>query len=318
MGAFVAAAGACPEPCLAKGTVAGTDIINIASVSFTDSKGSVTTLQSNPAAFLVDEVLDLAISSRDAGDMPVSPGDMLKPLTFSVLNAGNGAEPVILKAHAAVSGDQFDPIYNQLVIDSNGNGIYDPGVDQRYVEGTNNPVLVPDQSVTVFLLSDIPAGLKDKDRGIATLEAIIKKGTGPAGTILPGQGPGSGNAVIGLSTGSVSAKGAYVASLVQSDLQKTQTILDPAGSNRPVSGAIVTYTLIAHVHGSGTLAAADIRDMVPAHTTYVVGSLVLDGKVLTDVVDSDAGMCDGTIVKFALGDVTAPATHTASFKVKIN
>jgi hypothetical protein len=43
------------------------------------------------------------------------------------------------------------PRSSQVVIDTNNNGVYDAGVDTVYVAGTNDPLLTPDQSITVFM-----------------------------------------------------------------------------------------------------------------------------------------------------------------------
>ena len=57
-----------------------------------------------------------------------------------------------------------------------------------------------------------------------------------------------------------------------------------------------------------------------AATTYVAGSLRLDGIALSDPTDGDAGAFDpnSRTVSVALGDAAAAAIRTVSFQVRIN
>jgi len=64
-----------------------------------------------------------------------------------------------------------------------------------------------------------------------------------------------------------------------------------------------------------------ITDAIPANTTYIPGSLALDGSPLTDTADGDAGdvgdSATGTLT-VALGDLAAGAPgSTISFRVTI-
>ncbi len=74
--------------------------------------------------------------------------------------------------------------------------------------------------------------------------------------------------------------------------------------------------------GSGTATAAAFADLIPANTTYVPNSLVLNGSPLTDAADADAGQYATTpapSVSVALGDLTqAAGPQTVGFAVTIN
>ena len=78
--------------------------------------------------------------------LKVIPGASGEVLRFTISNAGNGSEAFALSTQAALGGDDFDPSVTSLVLDSNGNGAYDAGVDTLYVAGANDPVLAPDAS----------------------------------------------------------------------------------------------------------------------------------------------------------------------------
>lgn len=99
-------------------------------------------------------------------------------------------------------------------------------------------------------------------------------------------------------------------------LNKTQVVRARDGSATPTSGAVVTYALAATFAAAGARGAA-IEDPVPAGTTYLAGSLTLDGAPLSDAAGDDAGECDGRLVRVALGDVAAAVTRTVTFQVRL-
>jgi hypothetical protein len=74
--------------------------------------------------------------------------------------------------------------------------------------------------------------------------------------------------------------------------------------------------------GSGTATSMLFTDLIPASTTYVPGSLKLNGTALTDAVDADAGNFDtnpNNHVHVTLGNLTqAGGTQTIDFAVTIN
>ena len=56
----------------AAGTLAGTNIENIATASYDTGSGTID-IQSNTAVILVDELLDVTVASTDPGDVPTVP-----------------------------------------------------------------------------------------------------------------------------------------------------------------------------------------------------------------------------------------------------
>ena len=99
-------------------------------------------------------------------------------------------------------------------------------------------------------------------------------------------------------------------------LVKSQTVRAPDGSATPASGAVVTYALAATFDAAGARGAV-IEDPVPAGTSYLPGSMTLDGAALSDAADGDAGDCDGRLIRVALGDVAAAVTRTVTFQVRL-
>jgi uncharacterized repeat protein (TIGR01451 family) len=303
-------------PALAAGTVAGTDIENIASASY-DVGGVPVTIQSNTVIIKVDELLDVTIASTDPGDIVTTPGATDNVQTFRVTNTGNGNEAFSLTANIANGGDDFDPGFQQIVIDSNNNGVYDPGVDVVYVAGTNDPVLAPDESKIVFVITSTPAGVANGNRANVSLTAAAVTGTGAPGTTFAGAGQGGGDAVVGSTGADAVASGFLAVRAASVSLLKSATIVDPFGGARPVPGAIVTYNLVATVTGSGTLSNLVITDPIPAGSQYQAGTITLEAAVLTDAADADAGNYNGTRISVAAGNIPAGQTRTVTFKVRI-
>lgn len=297
-------------------TLAGTDIENIASASYDTPSGPVT-IDSNRVVIKVDELLDVTVAGTDPGDVITAPGATNNVLTYLVTNTGNGNEAFTLTADVSRAGDDFDPTLQQIVLDTNGNGVYDAGVDTVYVAGTNNPVIAPEASLTVFIVSTTPVGAVNGNRAEVALTAAATTGTGAPGTNFAGAGEGGGNAVVG-TTGADASDSAFLA--VQAAtlaLVKTAVITDPFGGSNPVPGATITYRLVATVTGAGNLNNVVISDPIPASTTYTAGSLTLEAAPLTDAADADVGSFNGTQIRAAIGTVPAGQSRTVTFKVLV-
>jgi len=311
-----------PASARATGTPAGTDITSRAVVAYT-IQGSHYARTSNPVTTRVAEVLDLTVSWQDAAPVLTHAGALGAVLAFRLTNTGNGEESYALALDCALAGDDFDPVPAAIHLDTNGDGRFDPLVDEVYVPGANDPALAADAHTVVFLLDDIPAAAQTGDLGDGRLDARSTTGTGTPGTAFPGAGDQGQEAVVGASGGRAGAPGTYVVGAPAATLAilKSAAVRDPYGGNQPVSGAVVTYRLAVTAQGTGTADGVVITDAIPADTVYNPGSLALDGRPLTDAADADAGdvgaSAPGTLT-VVLGDLAAggPAA-TISFSVTI-
>jgi uncharacterized repeat protein (TIGR01451 family) len=306
------------SPAFAAGTLAGTNITNVATATYELPGGGETSVDSNVVTLKVDELLDVSVAWGDPADVATSAGMTGQRLKFTVTNGGNGAEAFTLATVANGGGDDFDPAVTSIVLDSNGNGAYDAGVDTVYASGSNDPQLDPDQSITVFVVSTIPAGAGDGHRGRVDLTAVAATGSGAPGTSFAGLGQGGGDAVVGATGADAEDDGYYRVAKASVAFVKSATVADAFGGTAAAPGSTVTYTLAATVSGSGSLANLRVADAVPAGTTYQAGSLTLEGGALTDAADADAGSFTGTGISVALGTVAAGATKTITFQVKID
>jgi uncharacterized repeat protein (TIGR01451 family) len=306
------------EPAHAVGTTAGTTISNTATATYTDPLGAVVNVPSNQVDIRVDEILNVTVVTADPGDVATLPGATNQVLSFTVTNTGNGSEAFRLASINAIGGDAFDPTTTSLVLDTNGNGVYDAGLDTVYTPGSNDPVLAPDTSVKIFVLSTIPGGATDGQRGQTDLTATALTGSGPAGTTFAGQGQGGGDAVVGTTTAVGRDDGFYIVNAATVAFSKSAVVLDPFGGTKALPGSIITYTLVATVSGSGSLANLSASDPVPSSTTYVPGTITSQAVAVTDAADADAGEIASNTVTVRFGNVPGGQTRTVTFKVRIN
>ena len=320
-GGMALAAIATPSVALAAGTTAGSTINNTASATYDAGNGPVT-VPSNQISLTVDELLDVTVVSTNPGDVPTTPGATREVLTCSLTNNGNGPEAFRLGTIATNGGDNYDPTNVQIWLD-NGDGIFNPVSDTLYTPGTNDPVLNPDQSRTIFVVGDTPGTVVSGNRAEVVLTAesstVLANGNNNTpGFTMAGQGAGGSNAVVGATGADSLANAFYVVNAASVSLVKSATVKDPWNGTQPVPGAIITYTITANVAGTGSVNGLVISDPVPAGSTYQPGTIKLGGSAQSDAVDGDAGSFGGNSVTVNLGTVAGGQTRTITFDVKIN
>ena len=315
----------------ALGTAAGTSIANTATVDYT--LGSDPTAHTSAAsdAFTVVEIIDVAVTWQDGANVPVATPQANAALTFQVSNTGNGPEDFLLSADHNIAGDDFNPVPSApatLWLESNGTiGLQTTGsaADTPLVMGAST-ALNGDASAIVYVLSDIPGTLIDSNTGHVqfSADAVTTGAAGAAaGTELPGAGVG-GNAIVGSTNADSIAMGCYEVSAPQVSLTKSIVqMLDPSGGSQPYTSAQVTYRIQVDVTGNGMAEALVITDAVPVNTTFVAGSITLDGISQTDAVDPPTDNADFSIttvdtVTVDLGDTAAPSTRFIEFSVTID
>lgn len=312
--AFLATLFAAPAA-QAAGVTAGTLIENTASATYT-SGASTGSVQSNTVTIRVDELLDVAVAGLTSA--PVPAGGSNVALGYSVTNTGNGPEAFNIVVNPTVAGNNFDVTVQSIAVDTNGNGTYDAGIDQILGAGAATPSIAADGALRLFAIVNLPAGAADAQTSQVRLTASAVTGTGTPGTTFAGQGQGGGNAVVGSSSATSNALDSLIAQLSTVGLAKTAAIVDPFGGAQPVPGAVVTYSLVATVSGSGSASNLRITDAIPAGTTYQAGTLRLQGSPLTDASDADAGSASASGIDVNLGTVAGGSNRTVTFAVRIN
>jgi len=308
---------------LAGGTPAGTDITSQATINYTIT-GSQYTAHSNTVTTSVAEVLDLSLVWQDAAPVEVQPGEVGQALSFRLTNTGNGSDSFTMTGQSTLGGDDFDPILADIHLDTNGNGRFDPVIDELYIPGGNDPVLVADAFTLLFLLNDIPPNATVSQLGASMLNAASNTGTGAPGTVIPGAGEMGQDAIVGAGGGRADDRGSYVvvALSAQVAILKSAVVVDPFGGSQPVAGATITYQLSVIATGTGTTNDVTVSDAIPLNTTYNPGTLMLNGSPVTDAVDGDSGDMGGTTpgaITMTLGDVAVSGPgQTITFTVTID
>lgn len=312
--AFALAGAAFAAPAAATGVPAGALIENTATATYT-ANSTTQSVDSNTVTFTVDEVIDVASASQESGPVSATTTAVLR---FKITNTGNGPEAFTLTANPAVTGNAFNATVTGLAVDVNANGVYDAGVDTALTNGATSQVLAADGPLDVLVLVSIPASAPANAISRVELTATATTGTGAAGTLFAGAGVSGGDAVVGATTGAATAQATLTVNKTTVTLAKSATIADPFGGARPVPQAVITYSIVANVTGTGTATGLAISDAIPAGTTYRPGTLTLEGAALTDGADADAGTGSATGIAVQLGDVAAGGIRTVTFQVRIN
>jgi len=306
---------------LAAGTAVGTTIQNTATVDFTLG-GTPLTVSSNTTTIVVAERLDIVVTLQ-SGQVLVSANDVNQALLFTVTNTGNGTEVILLSMDSVIAGDQFDPTpaVPEIYFDTDGSGDLSPG-DVAYNPGVNDPNLVADASVDILIVNDIPGAVVNGDIGRSELTAAAATGTGVPGTVYAGQGDGGTDAVVGATGAEAAQVGEYLVSDILINVVKAQLVSDPFGGTEPIPGATISYTITVDVASVGVATASVLRDPIPNFSTFVPGSITLNGVPITDAIDADAGEFDTSAVPTVvvrLGDLTlADGIQTVVFEVRID
>jgi uncharacterized repeat protein (TIGR01451 family) len=298
-----------PQAADAVGTLSGTSIDNTATCDY-DVGGIPQTPVNGAVSFVVDNKIDLTVTTVDVAAVEGNPGSTNHALTFTLLNAGNTVQDYSLAAQGA-SGtlfgvtDDFDMNNVREFVDTNGNGTYDDGVDtDTYVDE-----LAADSTIVVFIVADFPLSAGDGEGALYDLIAQTAEG-GSAGSqgaditsddagipdrpdtvdLVFADGAGTADAA---NDGKYSDRSAYKAISASLTVAKTSAVIsDPinGGVNpKAIPGATLRYTVTVTNNGTEDADSVVLVDQTPVNTTYVGETITLDGGPLTDAGGDDAG-----------------------------
>ncbi|MDO6415805.1 hypothetical protein Q4F19_15545 [Sphingomonas sp. BIUV-7] len=331
-------------------TTAGTVINNTASVTYTVN-GTAQSSTSTTATFVVDRKVNFTVVTDQSGMTQVNLGQQNAVTTFKVTNLTNDAQDFLLDPdQQSISlgilpgTDNFDMLNLKAYVDSNGNGVYDAGVDTAtYIDE-----LAPDASVAVFLVGNVPT-TPTAQLAFDSLHVIVAAGgaTATKGTALIATDLNLANAdnTVDIVFADDDSDGTlYLGDIARNgqgraysgyEIGTHNVALTVTKSARIVSdgvnllfpkalpGATVEYCLL--VNNATLLTAAtgvNLSDVVPVKTTYVPGSIsiglpgvpgiacVLSGSAEDDDAD-DAAESDGFTASFD-GSTKTVAAHLDS------
>ena len=334
------------SPAYAAGTLAGTTITNTASVNF-QVGGISQTAQSASNSVVVDRKVNMTLVNVGA-TTTVSPGQTAAATTWTLTNTSNDTLDFALSAVNQTTGataqhggtDAYDVSNIKYYVDTNANGVYDPGTDTQV---TWIDELAPDTAKTIFVVSDTPLAATNAQVSGLVLTATAEAGgaaatqgavlTATAGANTAGvdtvfaDGAGTADAA---NDGKISAKGDYTVAAAVLSVNKYATLIsDPInGTTNPkmIPGAVVEYCIaVSNAAGAATATGLSVADPLPATVTYsastvflnatVSGSTCSAGTAGSDATNYNAGT---TTVSGTLSNVAAGASTGLRFRVTIN
>ena len=315
---------------LAVGTAANTDIANFATVDFKVGGVDQTAVPSNTTTFKVDQVVDLTVAEADGVDTNVSPGETGAIARFTVTNTGNATQDFNLSVADLTSGDVFgntDSIQTDaltIVIDTNGNGVYDEGTDQVQSFIDELSAVSGSNQVYVFVLADIPADAVDDDAANIRLTAAAHKaGAAGLGAVEAETGVDDDAGLqIVFSNNTGTADDSYLVGAATLDAVKTSRVVsDPLLNTFPaalaIPGAIVEYTITITNNGGAPATELVISDDIQSDLTFETGNYSgedveitkNDGTtVVTCTADTGDGDGDGCGLAGSTLTVSIPTT----------
>lgn len=301
----------------AGGTAAGTSIASKATISFKVNTIQQTDIESSPSGnstpgsgngtyttFLVDNKIDLTVTTIDTLPITVYPGGVSYVLSFRVSNDGNKTQDYGLSAITISTGnstkfnsetDDFDMTNVNVYADKNGNGVYDSGTDTD----TFIDELAADANVAVFILADSPLTaanleyssyhllVQAKDGGASGSEGAVTTETAGADNpeaedIVFADGQGTDTANDAARDGKYSDQDDYKCLAAVLTITKTSAVIsDPVnGITNPkrIPGAIIEYTVtVENAAGAATATDIEVSDSLDTEITAGTISFKTDG-----------------------------------------
>lgn len=345
------------QQAFAVGTTAGTDVTNTASVDYVVGGVNQPDVTSNTVVFEVDRRINFTVVETGNVDTIVGPGSTSQVLTFTVTNTTNATMDFSLIAandlNASAHGgtDNFDATNVRVFVDSNGNGIYDPGTDTQ----TFLDEVPADASRTVFIVADIPAGRVTGDLATYSLTGVAAD-AGTAGNLgatsvqtagadsaavvdtVFADAAGDGSATDVARDGRASDDDAYIVQAAAISVVKSSRVIsDPInGTTNPkrIPGAVVEYCIeVVNAAGGATANSVVVSDSIAGQPVTFNASSILTGSssctaadgAVEDADTAGADETDPSGGSFATNVVTgnfptlnAGATARLQFRVTIN
>lgn len=298
-------------------TIAGTEIKNLATVSYEDAAGNSFTAQSNEAVVTVAQVYSASINSTDTS-LTASPGQPVD-ISYTLENTGNGPDTYILSAaDGIVGGDDIDADNITIFEDLNNNGQADAGEPV-----ITDLTLTAGEIKSLVVRAEVPTSALAGDGLGITLTAEAEEGTGAAVAasvtdLTAGKGPDTLDGTVE-SLVTVTGDAVIVAS--------KSSVYNPATAE-------IDYTVTIRNNGNAEASDVLLQDAIPANTTFVAGSATTSGlitsngdtlpalAVLDETADGVDYNNDGDILDTAVDGISATdaalppnATVTISYKV---
>jgi uncharacterized repeat protein (TIGR01451 family) len=280
----------------AAGTASGTSISNQATLQYSVGGVGQPNIGSSPTGntsgagtattFVVDNRVNVTVTTTDVAAVSVVPGSASQVTTFTVTNTGNTVQDFALTSSQRPNGtvvltvtDNFDATACSQFVESGGTAGYQSAQDTA----TFIDELAPDATRTVYTVCSIPGTQVNNDAAGVTLTATARAGgaaglgaaiseapTDTAGVdIVFGDAAGSDDAARDAAHSSRSAFRVQTSVLT---ITKTSTLIcDPlngTASPKHIPGAVVRWTITIANTGAAAATLASVTDAINAATTF--------------------------------------------------
>lgn len=326
---------------MAGGTESGTTVSSTATLSFGDTEETAKTVNSNTESFVVDNKVDMTVTTLDVSAVQTAPQKTDVVLKFKVTNNGNSAQDYSLAALTSTTSltmgsenltDNFNADNLRIVVDD-GDGVYDASKDtQTYIDE-----LSPDDSAIVYIVADIPDNVANDNVAIYDLQAQVAKG-GTQGTkgdditsddrdkvdnpltveIVFADGAGSVTGEVARD-GKFSSADAYKIVIANMSITKVSVVIsDPFNDTtnpKRIPGAVVRYCFTVENSGGADAAVANITDDID-ETKYTIDTL--DNNSIRIYDGADAFDCATAQNLTTNGNTGTVDTTTGAIKIVLN
>jgi uncharacterized repeat protein (TIGR01451 family) len=297
----------------AGGTQSGTTVTNMATLSFGDAEDSTTDIDSNTDQFVVDNKIDITVSTLDVSAIQTRPGATGVVLKYKVTNNGNNVQDFDLSAlrssNTAFSGanevtDTIDAQSVEIFVDSDGNNAGEYGSEDTisYIDelgiGAEKIVFIVIEvktenivngDVAVYdLQAQVAVGESEGTKG-SLIETDDRDNADNALTVQIVFADGAGSVTgDGEKDGKHSSADAFKIVIADMSITKVSIVVeDPInGTTNPkrIPGATVRYCFTVTNSGSASAAVTKITDDLD-ETTFNVSTL--DNNAIK-IYDGDA------------------------------
>lgn len=248
-------------------TAAGTQIKNLATVTYEDSAGNVFSAQSNEAVVTVAQVYSASIGHDHNVD---SAPAQLVYLPFVLENTGNGTDTFLLSVTDGITGgDVINADSIKIYDDTNGDGQATSGEPEISAVVLNSTA--PGNIKSIVVEVQVPSTAQAGETLGITLTAEAQEGTG--------------SAVASSVADTTAGKGLDgLDSTVESMITVTgnAVIVATKEATHDNNASEITYTLKIRNNGNATAQNVIINDAFPANTTYVAGSATAAGLLVSN------------------------------------
>lgn len=289
-----------PTPSFAAGTTAGTTVSNQASVAYQVASVAQTAVTSNNLQFVVDQKVNLTVTTTDGAAVSVTPGSTGNVLTFTLVNTGNAVQDFHLSATARSGGtgkfggtDNVNAASVAVFAESGATAGYQSGedtaiyVDELAADGTKTIYIVGNFASGTYANGDIASYhmlVQARAGGSASSEGSTltqTAGADTAGTVdivfADAQGTDTVNDIARDSKHSGDSD--YIIAAAALTVTKSSAVIsDPSNSTtnpKAIPGAIIEYTITV-ANASATATATNITVTDSLNTEVVAGTLAFN------------------------------------------